>query len=304
MNWPRSSSIPPSALQRLRTIPPRWFRLFVGFADHPKWRRVAKDADADPAVVIATVVKLLETANAGRPRGSVADFSPEEWSLSLGIDRKIIDRIWHALEAIGWIDREYVTKWDTWQPDKEDPTHRERQTRYRERKRAERRGGDAVTSVTMTDVTASRTGPLNFRTNLGGPGRPSDAVTSVTVTPRAEQKVEGSAEGNSGQLMGTPGAALDWLYGRCSDGGGLFAVMRGCGRGSELYARNLVRIWLAELHGDADTLMQIVRAVDGQATGADYEQLVGQHVTTARDQAAGSPRLPLPPTPLASNGGG
>jgi hypothetical protein len=92
-----------------------------------------------------------------------------------------------------------------------------------------------------------------------------------------------------------PGFAVDWLYGRCNDGVGLFAVMRGCGRGSELYARNLVRIWLAKLHDDADMLVRIIRAVDGQATGADYERLVDQHLVTARDQAAGAPQLPLPP---------
>jgi hypothetical protein len=278
--------------------------LFGGFADHPKWRRVAKDANADLSIVIVTVVKLLETANAGRPRGSVADFSPEEWSLSLAVDRNIVDRIWHALEAIRWIDREYVTKWDIWQPDKEDPTHRERQTRYRERKRAERQSGDAVTTVTVTEVTPSRAGMPNFRTNLSGEGRPGDAVTSVTATARAEQKIEGSAEGNSNRITESPDSALDWLYGRSNGGEGLFAVMRGCGRGSELYARNLVRMWLAELHDDADTLARIVRAVTGKASGPAYEQLVGQHIASARDQAAGSPRLPLPPMPLAEVAGG
>jgi hypothetical protein len=187
MSWPRPPSILPSALRRPHTIPPRWFRLFVGFADHPKWRRIAKDANADSAIVIATVVKLLETANAGRPRGSVADFSPEEWSLSLGVDRKVIDCIWHALETIGWIDRDYITKWDTWQPDKEDPTHRDRQARYRERKRAERQRGDAVTSGTVTAVTASLEGSRIFRTNISESEQLGDAVTSGTVTLRSDQ---------------------------------------------------------------------------------------------------------------------
>jgi hypothetical protein len=268
--------------------------LFVGFADHPKWRRVARDAETTVANVIATVAKLLETANAGQPRGSVADFSPEEWSLSLGVEREVIDRIWHALVAVGWIDREYITKWDTWQPDKEDPTHRDRQARYRAKKIAERQRGDAVTRVTVTAAKAQPAAAQIFHAGWDGASTSRDTVTSVTVPPRAEQKTKEVAEGRD-QVREALAAAFDWLYGRSNDGEGLFAVMHGCSRGSELYARNLIRRWLAELDDDAETLARIVRAVDGNASGRAYEQLVQQLVAGARDEGAGVPRLPLPP---------
>ena len=188
MTWERPPTL---RFPRARRVTPyRWLRLYVGCADHPKWRRVAKEADVELSVVIATVMKLLETANTGDPRGSVVSFSPEEWALSLGVGREIVDRIWRALEAIGWIDGEHLTKFDVWQPDKEDPTHRERQARYRERKRVERHGavlqsrpfpGDTVTSVTETVVTPSlkeRLQPEPHQTVA------NDTVTGVTATPR------------------------------------------------------------------------------------------------------------------------
>jgi hypothetical protein len=112
-----------------------WWRMYNGFYDHPKWKVVAKLAEVHITVVHSVAGKLQETANKGKPRGSLADFSLLETSVSLDTPLQDVERIYGVLEGLGWIDREYLVTWDDRQPDKEDPTAAERQRRSRAKKR-------------------------------------------------------------------------------------------------------------------------------------------------------------------------
>lgn len=131
-----------------------WLRIYNGFWDHPKWRVVARLAEAHVTHVHSIAGKLLESANRGRPRGSIADFSTLECAASLDLGPEQVKRVYGVLEEMAWIDREYLTTWDERQPDKEDPTNADRQQRYRDRKRGER---NAVTPLLVTDKTQTQT---------------------------------------------------------------------------------------------------------------------------------------------------
>jgi hypothetical protein len=50
---------------------------------------------------------------------------------ALDIPANNVARVYAALEEIGWIDQQYLSNWDERQPDKEDPTAKERQRRLR-----------------------------------------------------------------------------------------------------------------------------------------------------------------------------
>jgi 5-methylcytosine-specific restriction endonuclease McrA len=67
-----------------------------------------------------------------------------------------VARIYAALEEIGWIDQEYLSNWDERQPDKEDPTAKQRQRRLRVRRRAEREAAMATGSTTGMSRPAKR----------------------------------------------------------------------------------------------------------------------------------------------------
>lgn len=112
-----------------------WFRLYNGFFDHPKWRLIARHADVPLTEVHSIVGKLLEAANKGSPRGSIAEFSILEAAAALDVRADEVGRVYAALEDIGWIDQQYLTTWDDRQPDEKDPTTAERSARYRQRKK-------------------------------------------------------------------------------------------------------------------------------------------------------------------------
>ena len=98
----------------------------------PKWRTISRWTRVQPAVVIAIVDCILDAAAGGKPRGSIAEFSHEECRSALELRTTgPVKKVVKALEKMGWIDREYLTKWDELQPDKEDQTAAERQQRRR-----------------------------------------------------------------------------------------------------------------------------------------------------------------------------
>jgi hypothetical protein len=300
MTQQRFPSRPFGLARRPRASRWAWLRLFNTFPDHPKWGLVATEAGCSRAVAIATAAKLLTVANKGHSRGSVEDFEPAEWAATLGVDRGEVDRVLAVLERRGWITQSYLVTWDEHQPDDEDPTRYERVRRFREKKRQARRGeAEARLALNSSSAPQSET-PFQQREThftvqvLDQPAAPPvvrNGVSTVSETLRADTESKPADEAE----------ALAWLY-AAGPTEGLYLVMRGCARGSELYARNRIREWLIALGEDADALVRILRAIAGQASGAAYEHLVEQHVATARDLAAGSPRLPLPPRPVKLSG--
>lgn len=157
-----------------------WFRLYNGFAGHRKWRMVARAAKVRIAEVEAVAIRLFECANKGKPRGSIAEFSCHECAADLDLDAEAVVAVYKQFEAIGYVDREYLTTWDDRQPDREDTTNAERQARHRGRKRAERgEESNAVTAVTVTPKTETQTDTASSSEELSkiraiGPG---DAVS-------------------------------------------------------------------------------------------------------------------------------
>ncbi len=147
--------------------PPRekrygWFRLYNDFPGHRKWRLIARKARTKITYVECMVVRIMACANKGRPRGSIAEFSCLEAAADLGIPEKAALRIYKTLEAIGYIEREYLVNWDKRQPDRDDPSNALRQARYRARKAAERgANSNAVTTVTVTPKTETQTQTLS-----------------------------------------------------------------------------------------------------------------------------------------------
>lgn len=130
-----------------------WFRLYNDFAGNQKWRAISRNTKVPQAEVEAIVLRMLIRANSGKPRGNISGFSCEDAAADIDIDLSEVVKVYQALENKGWIDREYLVKWDDRQPDKEDPTNAERQERYRNGKKKER-GVAAETRNTVTSVTA------------------------------------------------------------------------------------------------------------------------------------------------------
>lgn len=130
-----------------------WFRLYNDFAGNQKWRAISRNTKVPQAEVEAIVLRMLIRANSGKPRGNISGFSCEDAAADIDIELSEVVKVYQALEMKGWIDREYLVKWDDRQPDKEDPTNAERQERYRNGKQKER-GVAAETRNTVTSVTA------------------------------------------------------------------------------------------------------------------------------------------------------
>jgi hypothetical protein len=128
-----------ATLHRPKARPPwrkryGWYRLYDGFWRHPKWKVAARLAGGiHVTAAICVVGTLLECANKGKPRGCVEDYSFEEAAASLDLKTQDVERIYGALEGMGWIDRAFLVTWDERQPDNEDTTNAERQARWRER---------------------------------------------------------------------------------------------------------------------------------------------------------------------------
>lgn len=309
------------------TIPPKktgpraarntWLRLFNTFPDHPKWGLVAIEAGVTRELVIATVVKLFTIANKAHARGSVEDYSAEEWASTLesqarAAPREEVQRIFDVLHKQGWIDQGFLVTWYEHNPEQEDPTRAERVKRYREKRRAEKNvqalarlaalepapSARAPAPTSASPETALQSPVTSFHPDKAdgiGTYDPSrNGVSAVSETPKSDQNLRELANDSSDAAWYLPGRAREWLYGaRGSRGEGLEAVMMRTGR-SENFARFLIREWLKALNGDHDQVARVIIAAIGRdIQGAAFKALVDQHVANARDRIVGQPSLPL-----------
>jgi hypothetical protein len=114
-----------------------WCRRPNGFSDWPRWRVMADRLGLPLPYVLAFVNRLEEFANEagnkGYGRGEIAHFNAEEFGMALGISENDADRIYGALEAIGWIVYGQVSDFYERNPDREDETGGLRQRRFRAR---------------------------------------------------------------------------------------------------------------------------------------------------------------------------
>lgn len=89
--------------------------------------------------VLGIALCLIEAANKGRPRGAIDEFSLLECAVTLRIDPQEVRRVYKTLEELGWIDQAHLATWDERQPDKEDPTAKERLKRFRQRQKVRKK---------------------------------------------------------------------------------------------------------------------------------------------------------------------
>lgn len=169
-----------------------WFRQYNDFPTHPKWAVVSRMSGAELCRVLAIVTCLEVTANKGTPRGSIADFSVQECAAGLRIKPAAVQKVYEALEKLGWIDREYLSTWDERQPDKEDPTAKDRQQRRRQKIREQNQSDFAVSRRDKRDVTprldqtnkTAATEPVN----IPSVGKRTGLVTAKEAAEIAEQQ--------------------------------------------------------------------------------------------------------------------
>ena len=78
---------------------------------------VALHAEVPALVAGAIADKLCECASKSVPQGRLDDWSAEECAASLKLwqldmDARDVDRVYGALEGMGWIEQGYIPSWD------------------------------------------------------------------------------------------------------------------------------------------------------------------------------------------------
>lgn len=285
---------PPEPLSEERKLKRQKFRKFHWFRHHnrdsddPKWGAVAVEAGAAVAEVIATVNKLQEVANEGDPRGSLEDFEEAEWAYVLKIEKKVVDRIYAALEACGWIDQDRIPVFEKRNQDQEDLST-PRVNRHREKKRAAKKAAKEAAFLTST-------------------GRDVKRVSTVTETPRAEQirSQQIGAEHNAldllgrseaglttGQVEAIPALAAAWID---SEGKQMLIDYLQCG---PALAETYLGRWRRDVQDDL-ALYDLMKAADGAGfIGARFHTIITDQIKrlVARKLSGGS-ALPLAPVVL------
>lgn len=254
-----------------------WFRLFNDFTRHPKWRLIARRAKVELRDAAMVALDLMCTANAARPRGSVAEWDPDECGAALDLDGEAVARVYLELERSGWIDQEHIVTWYERQPDIEDATAKERQRRRRERLREQRE-------------------------------KPSEGLwTRVTrdnrdITTRSDQiKKEGPAEEraseqapvvhtNSGDYGEDRGNAELWL----AHEGRRIVTQRANVLGT--VAQYKLAKWQRSMGNDVLALADLIAAVDAQNLRGDaFQRAIEGGITRYVRERDCGPSLRLPP---------
>lgn len=298
MNWPgRPPELKPQKVRkRLRW---EWCRLQNDFPDWPIWRVVSKRANAPLAQVIAFVLRLECLANRSTPRGSVADFSVDEFAASLQLRPNVVARIRAALEEpdISWIDQDFLAGFYERNPDHDDPTATERQRRRRAKLKAEREQrleAFGTGPPGLSTVTVSRRDSVTVTTDqsrsYSGVGNSVDNAGDVT---------RGEADGNQGvETADAPDpqeAAQAWLM---STGKRMLIDYLQINPG---LAETYLERWRRDLQDD-EVLQQIMRGVDKRGhIGPRFHAMITDEVHRAvhTKNLGGQQALPLPPAPVS-----
>lgn len=254
-----------------------WYRKYVGFIGHPKWRLVARDANVHLAFVHVIVDALLEVAAKARARGSVADCEFDVIAIATDIPPDEVAKAYRALCELGWIEQDHIVDWPDRQPEAEDPTNAERQRRYRANKRATTRNKQmGVGETEIAARAAARVTPVQRQAAL-----PAPPVVETTFT--------GSAEA----------AAKAWLFGDGGAGYGQACTIIAANYGiNRVNADARIRAWLKTMSGDAAALATIISGA--REHNLRDERFRGVVEGQIRDAAAGEK---LPFGPVAITGG-
>ena len=126
-----------------------WFRWYHGTVSDPKFRVIAKKANASVAEVIAVWASMLECASQSSPRGGIEKYDSEDMSEALGMDANAIERIrTHMNNKV--LQGAFVLNWGGRQPKREDGSA-ERAKAWRERKKSETNAPERTRTQTNTD---------------------------------------------------------------------------------------------------------------------------------------------------------
>ncbi len=245
-----------------------WYRVYNDFTRHPKWRAISTLLDLPLHEILAVAMEVMRAANVGRPRGSLSEFSFIECAAALDLPAEHVARIYVAMEDHGWIDQDYLVTWDERQPDKEDPTNKERQRRFRQRRKEERESA-------RNGVTPALENPRN-------------AVTSVTSRP---DQTRSRSAGDNVQAVEWEESAEKWLAGQGLE------IVRRCGK--LLMAQAAIRVtrWRNDMRND-EALRNLIHASAALAADGKFLNLVGEGVARhVRERAAGA-QLPMGPVRL------
>lgn len=102
-----------------------WFRSWHGAPTDPKWRTIARRADARPGDVAAIVWCLLDRASQSKIRGCIEGYDLEVIADTLGYDVDLVERVIKALYDKQIIDStHYFSAWRARQPEREQDDRR------------------------------------------------------------------------------------------------------------------------------------------------------------------------------------
>jgi hypothetical protein len=116
-----------------------WFRWYHGSVSDPKFRLLAKLADAKLTEVLAVWQSMLEHASQSSPRGSLDGWRDDVTAVCLDMDANAVERIRTQANHVGLIANaddgiEFLASWDKRQPKREDGSA-ERAKAWREQKK-------------------------------------------------------------------------------------------------------------------------------------------------------------------------
>jgi len=328
--------------KRLRMRRFTWCRAENAVYDDKKWRRVARMAGAPLHLVEAFVLRLDLHASAATPRGSLDPFVVEDLAAHWGLaNEDVLGRIYAALEHpdIGWIDQDHLVTFWPRNPDTEDTTAADRQDRSKAFKRAMKTIADYARSGQIDSVRRlqmekelfalrdeGRRGHfprgelhrrLNALTQLSTAETAHDvtAVTTVSITPRADQTFSKSGEtvdnrtavasGESAELSKgqVPWAAIDpqaaqaelWL-----DRQGKQLVTERM-NATPSRAATLIERWLRRVGGSHRDLAEIITSAAARGLGgrllnaAQFDLTIGESCDRRRSLIEDGAQLAMGP---------
>jgi len=181
-----------------------WFRWHHGSVTDPKFRLVAKRAQASVAEVVAVWAFVLETASQNPERGAFGEIDAEALDLALGMDDGATARILAAMHDRTLIADGRIPAWDKRQPKREDNTAAERQRLKRQREQelalaqAAAVTGDASRTVTQCHAASRAVTPEEKR------GEEKDQELSKASLSHPSDDGAGDGSGEKGKRKPKP----------------------------------------------------------------------------------------------------
>lgn len=127
-----------------------WFRSWHGAPMDPKWLLIAKFSEVPAGVVSAIAWALFDHASQNSPRGDVANFDVETYSVFSEFGEMQVRSVISAMYDKKFIENGVLKGWAKRQPQREDGSA-ERSKAYRERNRTQKNANDHRTEKNRTE---------------------------------------------------------------------------------------------------------------------------------------------------------